>query len=213
MGDEIVTPDNQLDIEDNKAEEQDNNSNSASAYDPVAGDNPGDYIEMPVVHKRKALTLKQKADIIAAYDENPFISKVELARRFNLSRTTLHSIVAKRDAISESMKKFGSYSSMRKKSRTSPFQEIEGKLLLWMEYAKDLNLPVNGFTLRRQAMAIAKDLGFEKFTASNGWIERFKSRHNDYWKACKILGGGKKVNGENAIGLGLISGLDAFFPY
>ncbi|GBM33462.1 Major centromere autoantigen B [Araneus ventricosus] len=184
MDDEIVTPDDQS--VDSKTQGQGSSNNSDMSYNPAELYNPDDFIELPVVHKRKALTLKEKADIIEAYDQNPSLSKVELARMFNLSRTTLHSIVAKRDAIAESMRKFGSYSSMRKKSRTSPFQDIEGKLLMWMEYAKELNLPVNGFTLRRQAMAIAKDLGFEKFTASNGWIERFKSRHNDFWKACKV---------------------------
>ncbi|GFT58262.1 major centromere autoantigen B [Nephila pilipes] len=144
----------------------------------------------PPASKRKALTLKEKADIIEEFDKNPFLSKVALARKFNLSRTTLHSIVAKREAIAESMMKYGSFSSMRKKSRTSPFQEIEGKLLMWLEYARSLHLPVNGFLLRQQAIIIAKDLGFAQFTASNGWIERFKSRHGIFWKASKYNGNG-----------------------
>ncbi|GIZ02793.1 major centromere autoantigen B [Caerostris extrusa] len=113
--------------------------------------------------------------------------KVKLARMFNLSRTTLHSIVAKRESIAESMKKYGSFSTMRKKSRTSPFQEIEGKLLQWLEYMREHDLNVNGYLLRQQAMAIAKELGCSQFTASNGWIERFKSRHGIFWKTFKVL--------------------------
>ncbi|GFQ68534.1 major centromere autoantigen B [Trichonephila clavata] len=143
-------------------------------------------LKKPPAAKRKALTLKEKADIIEEFDKHPFLSKVALARKFNLSRTTLHSIVAKREAIAESMMKYGSISSMRKKSRTSPFHEIEGKLLMWLEYARSLHLSVNSFLLRQQAMTIAKDLGFSQFTASSGWIERFKRHHGIFWKNNKV---------------------------
>ncbi|GFW46090.1 major centromere autoantigen B [Trichonephila clavipes] len=152
------------------------------APDDVKDSTKNAPVKKPPPAKRKALTLKEKADIIEEFDKHPFLSKVALARKFNLSRTTLHSIVAKREAIAESMMKYGSISSMRKKSRTSPFQEIEGKLLMWLEYARSLHLPVNSFLLRQQAMTIAKDLGFSQFTASSGWIERFKRHHGIFWK-------------------------------
>jgi hypothetical protein len=40
------------------------------------------------------------------------------------------------------------------------------------------NLPVSGAVLRKKATYIVKRLHIDNFSASNGWIDHFKQRHN-----------------------------------
>lgn len=40
------------------------------------------------------------------------------------------------------------------------------------------NIPISGTLLKAKARMIANQLNIENFTASNGWLERFKKRYN-----------------------------------
>jgi hypothetical protein len=43
---------------------------------------------------------------------------------------------------------------------------------------RNADFPINGPILKVQAEKFAKQLGHENFTCNNGWLDRFKSRHN-----------------------------------
>mgnify|MGYP001799722186 CR=1 FL=1 len=47
---------------------------------------------------------------------------------------------------------------------------------------RDEGLPVNGPVLKEKAIKYAEELGIENFKASNGWFERWKSRHEISFK-------------------------------
>ncbi|KAF8777334.1 Major centromere autoantigen B like protein [Argiope bruennichi] len=130
-----------------------------------------------MIPKRRILSLKEKGDIIEEVDRSPNVSKVKLAKKFNLATSTLATILANRNAILKTIAKCGVASSKRKNSRTSPYQFLEDKLLDWLIDRQEKGLPINSVIIREQAKIMAVNLGIEKFTASSGWIDRFKNRH------------------------------------
>ena len=48
----------------------------------------------------------------------------------------------------------------------------------WYLLARRRLVPVTGPMLQEEALAIVNGLGHSDFKASNGWLQRFKDRHN-----------------------------------
>ena len=56
---------------------------------------------------------------------------------------------------------------------------MKGILVKWIKEVCAMNVPVNGMILREKALEIANRIvGLKDFTASNGWINQMKKRHN-----------------------------------
>lgn len=70
-------------------------------------------------------------------------------------------------------------SSTTTRCRGARNDEIEKSLLDWFRKARSKNIPVTGPMLQEKAMRIAEALGLteEDFKASNGWLDRFKTRN------------------------------------
>jgi hypothetical protein len=56
------------------------------------------------------------------------------------------------------------------------FAELETVLLTWYQQARASSIPIDGTTLREKAKIIATQLNVDNFSASNGWVSRFKDR-------------------------------------
>lgn len=65
----------------------------------------------------------------------------------------------------------------RTRLRLAAHSDIEEALLLWFTQARTLNLPVSGPILQIKARELATSMGYNDFSCSTGWLERFKSRH------------------------------------
>ena len=44
--------------------------------------------------------------------------------------------------------------------------------------AREALIPVSGPMIQEEALQIASKLNVAEFTASNGWLEKWKNRHN-----------------------------------
>jgi hypothetical protein len=62
-------------------------------------------------------------------------------------------------------------------------------LFTWYQQARATNIPIDGTILREKAKIIAAQLNIDYFSASNGWVSRFKDRHGLVFK---------KITGESA---------------
>ncbi|ELU05436.1 hypothetical protein CAPTEDRAFT_46694, partial [Capitella teleta] len=67
--------------------------------------------------------------------------------------------------------------------------------MLWFKAARTKNIPLSGPILCAKASKLAADLGHEKFEASNGWLSRFKDRHQIVFRV--ISGESANVNQES----------------
>lgn len=132
--------------------------------------------------KRKILTFEEKTKIIEEFKKCD-LSKAAFAVKKGTARTTLNDILASEEAVEES------HNKKRKRHHASCFEDIEQALLIWLKFARSQNVPVSSLILKEKALEIAAEMGHTEFSASNGWMDRFKSRHNLCFK---------KMNGESA---------------
>ncbi|KFM73617.1 Tigger transposable element-derived protein 4, partial [Stegodyphus mimosarum] len=129
--------------------------------------------------KRKVLNLSEKIEIIECIDTSPHTRKKEIAARYGIPVTTLCTIYGKKEEIFKQLKNNCINLNMKKLTHSS-CPEVERALLDWYikNHAENGNTKVSGPTLRNKALQLAKTLGKDTFKPSNGWIDRFKMRHN-----------------------------------
>jgi len=102
--------------------------------------------------------------------------QIEAARRFGVARGTVTEIFRRRFELLE---RFGRCKNGKAKStKESPFQPIEDPLIQWINDARKNNIPLNLTLVAEKALEIAKDVGLERFSASPGWMYRFRKRNS-----------------------------------
>ena len=127
--------------------------------------------------KKTSLSLKQRFDILKAVDKaHGHGSKSRIAKEFGIANSTLSTIIKERKRIEAAFEE-SKFQPQRKRIRSAKYEDIESGLLLWFKGIREKNLPVSGPILQTKAEEIAKEMGFEDFSCSSGWIHRFKIRH------------------------------------
>ena len=98
----------------------------------------------------------------------------------------MNTICKGRDRLKQSIEsaEFGSNS---KRFRSSHHKDVDLALLTWFKQARSVNIPISGPLLLEKATDLARALGDESFTATTGFIDRWKKRHGIVMK---------KVSGE-----------------
>ncbi|PKB96816.1 Homeodomain-like protein, partial [Rhizophagus irregularis] len=66
----------------------------------------------------------------------------------------------------------------KQKERPVYFPQVEEALSLWVTNALTAELTINTDILREKAKYFAQQFEINKFSFSNGWIDKFKRRHN-----------------------------------
>jgi hypothetical protein len=125
--------------------------------------------------KRICLSLNEKIALIELIESGK--SQPELAKEKNVPYATLNQIYKKRDKIRQ---QHFELSGSRKRCRTSPNEDVEMALWLWFKQFTSENptVPIDGNCLKIQATVAAQKLGIDNFKPSEGFICRFKARHN-----------------------------------
>jgi hypothetical protein len=145
--------------------------------------------------KKQARTLHDRLKIIEKVDKNPGEKRVDIAKRLRLAASTLNCIFAKKDEIREQIGKCGNTCKKRKTSKESTFAELETVLFTWYQQARASNIPIDGTKLREKAKIIVAQLNIDNFSASSGWVSRFKDRHGLVFK--KLVGESAEVSAES----------------
>lgn len=135
--------------------------------------------------KRKVLSLEDKAAILDAVSEGE--RKKDVAARFGIPASSLSTILGSKDAIRNAMK--AGTSSKKKKLKSSTYPDVDKAVFTWFLDMRAQNVPISGAVLQQKARDFACILGHDDLTASNGWLQGFKSRHGVV---------GKVISGESA---------------
>ena len=107
------------------------------------------------------------------------ISQRSLADKYNVSKTAVQRILQQKDEI----RKFADAPQQTlKRKRQMVYSDIDLHVQKWYECCKRKKIPISGPRLQNKALEIAKSLQIEEFTASNGWLNRFKKRHVPFMK-------------------------------
>ncbi|XP_050038275.1 major centromere autoantigen B-like [Dermacentor andersoni] len=107
--------------------------------------------------KRKALSFKEKIDILKKVDDNPKKKRVELAKELGIAPTTLCTIVGQRDIVTKNAQHFG---VNVKEMKTGKHVKLEEVLLTWFGEVTGAGV-VDGKVLRKKADNIALSLGLK----------------------------------------------------
>jgi hypothetical protein len=135
--------------------------------------------------KRIDFSLKQKLEIIDASKNEPNQTKLakEMSKKWGIDvkRTTVKSILSKRKEIEAAVD--GGIPTKRKKLTSAQNLKVDEGVLMWLKQARQQNLPVGGDLLKEKAKNLAELLGVSNFSASEGWLDRFKQRHSITFKS------------------------------
>jgi hypothetical protein len=140
-----------------------------------------------VFNKRKSLSLKEKVEIIQEIERTG--QQATFIRRDVASSSVISRIWANRNTILEA---YASKPAKTMKIKTTKYENIDEKLLLWFREARAVGIPISSPILTEKANEIARNLGITDFTCNNGWLDRFKTRHSI--KSGMISGESKSVD-------------------
>lgn len=136
--------------------------------------------------KRKVLSLKEKIEVIRGSKKG--VSGRKLATIYGCGRSQINEILKNSgDYLEQSFQ--GVNLDCKTKRRKTGNEGIDELLLEWLSNCRSKNIPISGPILQESALQIAEKLGIEDFKASNGWLEKFRTRHSIVFR---------KVTGEAA---------------
>ena len=123
-------------------------------------------VELSVIRKKEVIDLMDRG-----------VSGAKIASQFGVSPSTVSSIKKNRETIISSWE--GNCSSDRKrKIRSNEKSELNAKVMQFFTLCRQKNIPVSGPLIQEKAIQIAALIGIPDFNASNGWLEKFRLRHN-----------------------------------
>jgi len=144
---------------------------------------------------RTALTLSDKVKLIEL-KETQKLSTKELITRFKCGKTQVYDAIKNKEKIMDEWVN-SKNSGKSKRVKTPSFEQIDQKLYEWFVSVRSKNLPISGPIIQTEAMKLAEKMNVKDFKASNGWLEKFKKRHDIVWK--QVNGEANDVNQETVV--------------
>ena len=141
------------------------------------------------------MPLKRKIELIDAVEKRPAgKKKKEIAQEFGIVPNTLSTILKDKDKYRQAF--YGGQTNISKqRQRAATHDDIDEELLRWFSSVRSENVAVSGPILASKADSLAKELGYDDWKCSAGWLDRFKKRHDIVFK--KVCGESKAVNTED----------------
>lgn len=121
--------------------------------------------------KRKAISVDEKVCVIRAIEKGE--KKSDVGRRFELSQSTVATIWKNQKTILQAALE----GNLSKKLRKPKFEDLDQAMLSWFNNQRQNNVPISGPIVKAKAEKFANQLGIIEFKASEGWLGKFKHRH------------------------------------
>ncbi len=132
------------------------------------------YVLDSKTNMRKSYKLMFKLNVIREVAEGKSIRSV--AKRLKIQRSNIRRWIANKKSIEETHQR-----NIRNKIRgknESMYPELDKRLFVFVKEQRESGHIVSGPVLKRKALDIAEEQGYENFVASGGFILRFLRRHN-----------------------------------
>uniref|UniRef100_H3A6Q7 HTH CENPB-type domain-containing protein n=1 Tax=Latimeria chalumnae TaxID=7897 RepID=H3A6Q7_LATCH len=132
---------------------------------------------MPPKSTRNELMLKHKVELIKN-SEGKFhrvLAKQDFL--FGCGRTQVGNILKKKAEYLSAYEE-NEDSDWKQHCNGSSYNDVDLLIWEWFQHARSLNMPVSGTMIQEKALEFTKQLNKPDFKASNGWLGRFKGRHN-----------------------------------
>ena len=128
---------------------------------------------------RHHLTLKEKIQLITDSNDSNALSQCKLAEKYNISLDSVCNILKSRNEFLQDYKTNQNQQVKRKFKNFDPIK-LDEQVYEWFIFQRSKNIPISESILQEKAREISNSLGdhFGPFKASNGWLEKFRKRHN-----------------------------------
>ena len=120
------------------------------------------------------LALAEKVKVIEAM--NTGLINIKIASKFGCGHTQVANILLNKTAILEAYTNGANADTKYLQAQNCMYPDTDAKVSEFYCEARSKNMPVNGGLLKAKALAIAKDLNYKSFSASNGWPDSFSTR-------------------------------------
>lgn len=130
----------------------------------------------PTIKERISLTNAQKRQLCLDKEGKPTPTNNELGSKYGIKVKTVSAILKRKEKwLATSLDE---YTAQLRRNRTPTYENIERALWSWVEGALACNLDITGAVLKKKALDFATLLSINGFKASDGWVAKFKKRHN-----------------------------------
>lgn len=123
---------------------------------------------------RSVLSLEDRVKVIKEKEKGN--SERKIADMFKCGKTQINTILKSKDNILVEWEENKNRGAKRK--RQERFGDVNDLLFEWFRAARAKLLPISGPILKEKSLQIADQIGAKDFSASNGWLDRFRTRHN-----------------------------------
>ncbi|CAF3999186.1 unnamed protein product [Rotaria sordida] len=129
---------------------------------------------------RNELCLQEKINLIKE-QENGF-SYRELCDKFQISIGAVSNILKRKLEYTDDYE-LNRNKKLKRKSKNEFNQDINTHVYEWFTLQRSKNIPISGPILQQYARDIAQELDEStNFRASNGWLDRFRTRYNIHFR-------------------------------
>ena len=142
--------------------------------------------------KRVNISITEKYKALQKIEEGKSTKK-SIAKEYGVKKNTISTWIANKRKIIEAYES-GQVSSSRKKLKKSDNKDVDEAVFTWFKNVRSNNIPANGIIIKEKALSLAKSLELTDFRASDGWLDKWKQRHNVTFKA--VSGEGNAVTPE-----------------
>ncbi|XP_072142055.1 tigger transposable element-derived protein 4-like [Dermacentor andersoni] len=138
------------------------------------------------------LDLATKVEVLKEVEKGG-AAKQDIARKYGIKPNTLSNYIKNKRTIMDAFEN-DRFKTSWKRMRTGAYPELEKALLFWIREARSNKLPLSGDIVAMKARTLAAMLGIDDFVSSDGWLMRFKDRHDLIFKS--VCGEKASVNQE-----------------
>lgn len=142
--------------------------------------------------KRKELALEKKVELLKE-SESSGKSHRRLAEQFGIGKTQVASILKRKRELLDAFEQ-NEPAQKKRCSYAGVYDDLNDLTWKWFCRVRSQNVPVSGPMIKEKATVFAERLSLNDFKASNGWLDRFKRRHNITFQAA--CGESKSVSDE-----------------
>nr|XP_045593483.1 tigger transposable element-derived protein 7-like [Procambarus clarkii] len=127
--------------------------------------------------KRSFLSIEQKLDMIEKHERGYSVTR--LAAEFNVGKSTVCDIKRQKDDIRKFLASSDSGAlNKRKTIKGSANTNLDKAVYKWFNQERSVGMPLGGDAIKTAADKFAQKMNIPDFRASEGWLQRFKNRHN-----------------------------------
>ena len=114
---------------------------------------------------------------LALKDLEKGLPNKDVAAKYEVPQNTVSTWLKNKEKIVKAHEA-GSSCPKAQKLKTSKHENLGQALFKWFLAARRQDVPINGPILKTKAVTYTKELGLHDFRGSEGFVDRWKKRHN-----------------------------------